>query len=934
MSVEPATIMILIYKERPSYAYTTIVCGLGVAALAASLVDSPVPLWDARFLLIVFCAMTAGTLLYVKVPRASAVVPLSSVFVLAAAIFYGVGAAVPLAAAVALVSSLRLSRGGRSLLCDTALAAAVTFCSVGALLWLGGGAAFGSLFFTGLAVVTYSLVQAAAESVPVSLYGPGAGGRFSLRLYLRALNWNAVAYLIPSSAAVLVARIPHGFVLDTSLALAATSAASYALYRVYRSNVFEGQPDGVEESSPDVAAVTDARALYSVFNYAAIGMAILSSKGKLLRVNRSMCNFLGYTESELMCSSLQAITQQEDLGPALAGLKSMLKQHSDFLQIEVRHKRRGGERVWALWNVARFQDPESEEVYLILQLQDITDRKQSEERLRYDAFHDPLTGLPNRALFTDHVKLTIARAQRNQGTRFAVLFCDLDRFKVINDSLGHMVGDQLLVEVARRLESCLRQGDTVARVGGDEFTILVEDLNDENEAVALAERIQNAIAAPFSLSGREVFSTLSIGVAVGMGGYKDPEDILRDADTAMYRAKSLGKARHVVFDQSMQASAVNLLQIETDLRMALEKQQFFLLYQPIVSLDNFKLCGFEALLRWHHPERGLISPLDFIPIAEETGQIIAIGEWALHEACRQMKRWEKAYSTASPLFISVNLSCKQFNNLQLLEQVSNVLGKTGLSPRRLKLEITESAVMDNIDSATEMLSQLRDLGVQLAIDDFGTGYSSLSYLHRFPIDTLKIDRSFVTRMADNAENVEIVRTIVMLAQVLGMDVVAEGVETKEQLKILRDLRCEYGQGYYFSRPSNTSDAEKIIVETDEKLQKVHKPDNLRPTSPNTAVTTLNLFSTDEKLREVYRSDDPQPPLLDRNVKTLKVFTADEELLEVHKLDNPQAPALNTEVKTLKLFSEDDDLLEFYDSDDSLPPVPNTSVKSLTIVTAD
>ena len=423
--------MILIYKERPSRAYTTLVCMLGVAALTASLMASSIPLRDARYLLIAFCALTGGTLLYVKVPRVSAALPLASVFVFVAASFYGIGAAVPLAAAVALVSSLRLARAGRSLLCDSASAAAVTFCSLKALLWTSGIAALSPALITALAVMTYSLVRAAAESVPVSVYGPGAGGGFSSRLYLRAVGWSAVAYLIPSCAAVLAARIPQGSVLDASLALAAAGAAAYALYRIYRSNVSEAQPRAAEVASADAAAVTDSRALYAVFNYAAIGMAILSSKGKLLRVNRSMCNFLGYTESELICSSLQAITQQEDLGPALAGLKSVLKQHSDFLQIEVRHKRRGGERVWALWNVARFQDPENEEVYLILQLQDITERKQSEERLRYDAFHDPLTGLPNRALFTDHVKLTIARAQRHQGTRFAVLFCDLHRFKII-----------------------------------------------------------------------------------------------------------------------------------------------------------------------------------------------------------------------------------------------------------------------------------------------------------------------------------------------------------------------------------------------------------------------------------------------------------------------------------------------------------------------
>jgi diguanylate cyclase (GGDEF)-like protein/PAS domain S-box-containing protein len=902
--------MIFNYKERPSLAYAALVCGVGAAALAASLVASPLPLGDARYLLLAFCALTAGTLLYFKVPRAGAVVPFASAFVFAAAISGGVGAAVPLAAAVALVSALRFARDGRSILCDSALAAAATFCSVEALLWFYRASVFGPSLSAALGVAACSLAQAAVESVPVSVYGPGAGGRFSARLYLRSFVWNTLTYTIPSSAAVLFARLPRVNNLDSLPALAAVSAG-YALLRAYKSRSASAQQAVVGTKAAGVVASADRPTLEDVFDHAAIGMAVLSARGRLLRVNRSLCNFFGYSESELVCSSLQAVTQQEDLGPVMAGLKSVLQRHSDSLQMEVRHKRRGGERVWALWNVARFEEAESEEVFLILQLQDITERKQSEERLRYDAFHDPLTGLPNRALFTDHVKLTIARAQRHEETRFSVLFCDLDRFKVINDSLGHMVGDQLLVEVARRLEGCLRQGDTVARVGGDEFTILVEDLTDESEAVALAERIQREVSAAFNVGGREVFTTVSIGVAVGSGGYKDPEDILRDADTAMYRAKSLGKARHVVFDQSMHASAVNLLQIETDLRAALEKKQFFLLYQPIVSLDDFKLCGFEALLRWHHPERGLISPLDFVSIAEETGQIIAVGEWALHQACKQLRRWEREYGLPSPFFISVNLSCKQFNNPLMLEQVRGVLEKTGISPRQLKLEITESAVMDNMDSATEMLTQLRDLGVQLAIDDFGTGYSSLSYLHRFPINTLKIDRSFVTRMAENTENVEIVRSIVMLAQVLGMDVVAEGVETKEQLKILRDLKCEYGQGYYFSRPSNAADAEKIIIETDERLVKTHKrergpevPELSAPDDQPSFLPVTSLAEPPVKDAQLVEQRSPKEEAMPSLTEEATPPSPAEELMPLPQAEEP-VPALSApsaKAAALSLFS--------------------------------
>ncbi|HEX8502150.1 MAG TPA: EAL domain-containing protein [Pyrinomonadaceae bacterium] len=836
--------MILTYTRRPPRAYVLAAVATGLAALAVSLPASARLLLEARYLLLAFCALTLGTRVYLKVPYAANAVPASAAFVLLTALLYGFEAATPLAAAAAVVSSLRLSRGGASLLHDSAPAAVVTVL-VGWVAALLTGAAPGAApaYAASLAALVFSFAQAAAESAQLTAYGrSGTAPRGAPRAYLDALSWTFTAYLLTSSFAVLAAQAPAGFVFDVCLGVAAAAAAVDALYHAHRG----GASQPAHAWLGGRAQFEGTHAFGAAFEHAAIGMAVLSSKGKLLWVNRSLSAFLGYTESELMSASLKAITHKDDLGPALGALKSMLRQRSDFLQTEVRHQRRGGEHVWALWNVARFQDPRDDETYLVLQLQDVTERKQSEERLRHDAFHDPLTGLPNRALFTDHVKLTIARAKRVTTRRFAVLFCDLDRFKVINDSLGHVAGDQLLVEVARRLERCLRQGDTVARVGGDEFTILLDDLADEQEAATVAERIQKEIGAAIMLSGREVFTTMSIGVAAGTGSYSDPEDILRDADTAMYRAKSLGKARHVVFDHSMHASAVNLLQIETDLRKALEKGQFYLLYQPIVSLDNFKLCGFEALVRWHHPERGLISPLDFIPIAEETGQIIGIGEWALFEACRQMREWQEKFPQASPIFMSVNLSAKQFNHMMLIAQVDDVLRRTGLNPRQLKLEITEGAVMDNIDAATEMLRQLRDLGVQLAIDDFGTGYSSLSYLHRFPIDTLKIDRSFVTRMANNPENVEIVRTIVMLAQVLGMDVVAEGVETKEQLKLLRDLRCEYGQGYYFSRPSSAGDSEKIIVETNEKVRKLHMPEKARAEAPapNDTVKTIRLVPSD------------------------------------------------------------------------------------------
>jgi EAL domain-containing protein (putative c-di-GMP-specific phosphodiesterase class I) len=367
-----------------------------------------------------------------------------------------------------------------------------------------------------------------------------------------------------------------------------------------------------------------------------------------------------------------------------------------------------------------------------------------------------------------------------------------------------------LIGIAKRLRHCVRPADKVARLGGDEFTILLDGLRDEAEAIEIAERIQRQVSQPFVLSGFETFTTASIGISFSNIGYERAEDFLRDADTAMYQAKFLGKARHVIFDRGMHAHAVNLLQLETDLRRAIDRSEFFIEYQPIVSFETGRLTGFEALVRWQHPERGLIPPDKFIAVAEETGCIISIGRWVLFEACRQMQEWSERYPMRQPLYVSVNLSSKQFSQPNLLEEIVQTLKATRLDPRSLKLEITESIVMENIEMANGMLEQIRALGVELSIDDFGTGYSSLSYLHRLPIDTLKIDRSFVTRMNEFNENKEIVRTIIMLAQNLGKSVVAEGVETKEQVEALRELRCHSGQGYLFSAPLTPEAADKLI----------------------------------------------------------------------------------------------------------------------------
>jgi diguanylate cyclase (GGDEF)-like protein/PAS domain S-box-containing protein len=442
-----------------------------------------------------------------------------------------------------------------------------------------------------------------------------------------------------------------------------------------------------------------------------------------------------------------------------------------------------------------------------------------------DKVADPLTGLPNRVLFIDRLARVLERSKRDRGVLFAVLFLDLDRFKVINDSLGHLVGDRLLVAVSRRLEACVRSSDTIARVpeqstvarlGGDEFTVLLEDIQGVDNAVTVAQRIQQELAVPFQLNGTEVYTSASIGIAVGPAGYHQPDEMLRDADAAMYTAKSAGKARWEVFDAAMRERALARLQLDTDMRRGLERREFCLHYQPILALEGDRLAGFEALVRWRHPQRGLLEPVEFIAIAEETGLIVPLGWWVLHESCRQMKEWQASFPCDPPLKISVNLSSKQFLQVDLAAEIKRLLREVGLDPHCLKLEITESAIMDDPDSASKTLADLRALGIQVCIDDFGTGYSSLNYLHRFAVDTLKIDRSFIQQMDNTEENVQIVQSIVGLAHNLSIEVIAEGVETEAQRCRLAALSCEFGQGFYFSRPIDSTAAEELLAASSQK----------------------------------------------------------------------------------------------------------------------
>ncbi len=497
-----------------------------------------------------------------------------------------------------------------------------------------------------------------------------------------------------------------------------------------------------------------------------------------------------------------------------AGFRKELNQHLEGSTPHFQHEHRmqhsdGGYR-WILSRGIAVRDG-SGNVYRMAGSQtDITDRRKTEDRLLHEATHDSLTGLPNRTAIMERLRRSIERHRYDSNYTFAILYLDLDRFKIINDSLGHQSGDKLLIEMGRRLEGVIRPSDMVARLGGDEFVLLVDQLDQPSDAAYVAERVQSSLSTPLVVGEREVFTTASIGIALCDGACTSAEDLLRDADTAMYRAKNNGKARYEYFDLTMRENAIRIMQLESDLHQAVANQEFVLFYQPIVSLKSHELLGFEALIRWNRPCKGIVGPGEFIQFAEDIGLINPIGRWVLHESCRQMQEWQETFLNSNPLSVSVNISGKQFSQPNFPVEVSSILDDTRLDPTLLKLEITESVIMENADSAALMLSEIKALGSKISIDDFGTGYSSFSHLHKFPIDTLKIDRTFVSRLDTSTENTEIVRAILMLAHNLKMDVVAEGVETIEQAEQLHVMGCDFAQGYYFGKPLSAQDAAKFM----------------------------------------------------------------------------------------------------------------------------
>ncbi len=573
----------------------------------------------------------------------------------------------------------------------------------------------------------------------------------------------------------------------------------------------DGMPAGAIGAVEDITlrkqSQRDMHRLIEIFEATADLVAITDPDGNLLYLNAAAKRFVGvaadaehlHVRDTVPASVLERLTVE---------ILPVVEREGHWAgELSLSPPGGGVMPVWA--QLLRHSDSEDGQVFYSVIMHDLSERKAFEHRLAHQATHDPLTGLPNRALLIDRLDGALARARRH-NRRVAVLFLDLDHFKVVNDSLGHGLGDRLLIAISERLALALRPGDTVARFGGDEFVVLCEDVLDQGDAIAVAERIDRAVGGRFVVDDTEVFVGVSIGIACPDDVDVDPETLIRDADAAMYRAKDRGRARWELFDNAMRASAVDRLDIETALRRALERRELRVYYQPIIDLKDGEIDGIEALLRWEHPERGLLNPDDFITVAEETGLIVPIGAWVLDQACRQVQRWQASVSTLAPLRVSVNLSGRQLGHPSLVEDVSSVLANTGIDPSMVELEITESVLMDDVEMSRETLGQLHALGVKLAVDDFGTGYSSLSYLRRFPVDLLKVDRSFIDALGENSDDSAIVTAIITLAHTLGLIAVAEGVETAEQLATLRQMRCDRAQGYHMARPASGHDIGELL----------------------------------------------------------------------------------------------------------------------------
>ncbi|HZZ91774.1 MAG TPA: EAL domain-containing protein [Usitatibacter sp.] len=784
--------------------YWWTVTTLGAIVLAYSIAH--IVAIDGRFMIQALASALVAALVGlfpVRVPGAKTTVAGAEIFIFLALLLYGVEAATIAAAFEAFFASYRSSKrwtsriGGPAIAAITMYATGYAFAAVRAAYPLNNAGLLTAL--CGLAIVYFALGMTLLRMV----FALKAGAAITPLKWLRDFAWLGLAYVTGASIAGLLYLSFQEFGLPVLLISVPLIAMFMSTLHFY----FERKED--DQRHMEELKESESR-FHSAFTHAAIGMALVSSEGKFMQANRAFCEMLGRTSPELLAMSLATVVKGEDQNALQTPVSKLMKGELSSAEIEIRGLHKDGSDVWMALNISLARDWQFRAHNLIVQAQDISARRRAEAELYHNAYHDSLTQLSNRTHFNECLNRAIARVQRHPEQRFAVMYLDFDRFKMVNDSLGHKAGDELLVDLARRLRATIRPTDVLARLGGDEFAVLMEDLHRQRDAVDLCERIQKELQKPFRLGSMEVAISASIGITFSTNGYQTSDQIIRDADIAMYKAKSKGKAQYAIFDSSLHQHVTAQLELESELRRALGLGQIYLEYQPIFQLAEQKLVGFEALMRWNHPERGVLDPAMFIPIAEETGLIVPLGNWVLNEACRQMAQWHRGNEHLG-LRMSVNVSSLQLTHPDFVSQVGQALQAAELPPESLTLEVTESVLMEGIENAITTLNRIRDMGVTLSIDDFGTGYSSLSYLATLPIDALKVDKSFIEKMASDGNGGEIVKAIFKLGQALSKQVFAEGIETGAQLALLRELGCQFGQGYLLSRPVDAIRAGGVLA---------------------------------------------------------------------------------------------------------------------------
>jgi diguanylate cyclase (GGDEF)-like protein/PAS domain S-box-containing protein len=772
-------------------------------------------------------AMIAG-FFPVRIPRSKNSFAAGEIFIFLLLLLHGPAAAALASAGEAFVGSVRTSKRWSSRIASPTMAAVAIFTAGAALEAVLGGLKGAGLLGEGVllvAAMVFAIVYFVLNTLLVTLVlHLKRNEPLVLRDFLASFGWVGIAYAGSASVAGLLYLTFQQFGLPVLAAAAPIIGMLLTTLHFYfrqqeadeqvRRSRLEAAEREAQQAARHVRALEDSeRRFHSAFTHASIGMALVSEDGAILQVNRALCALLGHDEAAVVGHRFAEFLFAEDAALLQEQIARVTVRDVESMTVELRCRHRRGREVWVALHCGFFADAAAADSCLIIQVQDITARRRAEGRLQHIAYHDGLTDLANRSRFNECLTQAIERNEADARQQFAVMYLDFDRFKLINDSLGHGAGDEFLVKAARRIQEHVRPSDLVARLGGDEFAILIERVVDEAHVTALAERLQEVLRRPFVIGGTEISTSASIGITFSRLGYRTPDDVLRDADIAMYQAKARGKARYAIFDAGLRAQVTAQLHLEGDLRRALESGAggLSLAYQPIFNLETDELVAFEALARWRHPERGPIDPSVFIPIAEESGLIAPLTDWVTDEACRQLKAWQTSHPRYAALRLHVNISGFGLAQSTFVGRVTRTLLANGLAASHLTLEITESTLMAQLETAVDAMTQLRELGIGLSVDDFGTGYSSLAYLATLPINSLKIDRSFVQQLQASRPNSEIVRAVVTLGGALGKSVIAEGIETPAQLAQLRCVGCQFGQGHLLARPLIAPQADALLA---------------------------------------------------------------------------------------------------------------------------